>query len=224
MEKIRFLIADDHPTFREGLSRLLQDEEDLECVAQASDGVEAVKLAEELQPDVAIVDVSMPNLNGIEAVRQIKATCPKTAVLMVSAFDYESYILASLQAGAGGYISKSAPISEVVNAIRLVHEGRGALDLKATDKVVRHLAVHSAHEKADFACLFPRELEILELAARGMSNKKIASELFISERTVQTHFVNIFRKLKVNSRTQAVLHTLRKGWISLENLPYNSDT
>ena len=218
MEKIRLLIADDHPTFLEGLSRLLQDEEDLECIAKSTDGVETIKLAKELEPDVAIIDVSMPNLNGIEAAKQIKAACPTTAVLMISGFEYQSYIVASLQAGARGYMSKNAPLNEIVSAIRLVHKGGSVLDLKDTDKVVRYLTARGGSNKIDFEQLQSRELEVLKLAAKGMSNKEIAKELFISERTVQTHLVNIFRKLGVGSRTQAVLDGLRKGWLTLDNL------
>ena len=212
------IIADDHPTFREGLSRLLEDEEDLECVAKPTDGIEAVRLAKELRPDVAIIDVSMPNLNGIEATKQIKASCPDTVVLMVSAFDYESYILTSLQAGASGYMSKSTPLSELVSAIRLVHRGESVLDIKATDKIVRHLTAGDSSGKMFSECLHSRELEIIKLAARGMSNKGIAEELFISERTVQTHLVNIFRKTGASSRTQAVLYVLKKGWITIDDL------
>ena len=218
MQKIRLLIADDHPTFREGLSRLLEDEEDLECVAKSADGMEAVKLAEKLRPDVAIIDVSMPNLNGIEAAKQIRAACPATAILMVSAFDYQSYILASLQAGATGYMSKDTPLADLVRAIRLVHKGESVLGLKATDKIVRHLAGASGNNKTKLEQLNPREVEILKLTAKGMSNKEIAGELIISERTVQTHLVNIFRKLGVSSRTQAVLSGLREGWITLNHL------
>ena len=218
MDKIRLMIADDHPTFREGLSRLLEDEEDLKCIAKPTDGVEAVRLAKELRPDVAIIDVSMPNLNGIEATKQIKAACPDTVVLMVSAFDYESYILASLQAGASGYMSKSTPLSELVSAIRLVDRGESVLDIKATDKIVRHLAAGDGSDKMLSNYLHSRELEIIKLAARGMSNKRIAEELFISERTVQTHLVNIFRKTGVSSRTQAVLYALKKDWITINDL------
>jgi len=218
VDKITFIIADDHPTFRDGLSRLLEDEEGLVCVAKSADGIEAVELVKQLQPDVAIIDVSMPNLNGIEAVKQIKAACPKTAVLMVSAFDYQSYILASLQAGAVGYMSKSASLHEIANAIRLVHSGDSVFDAKATEKVVRHLSAGEGSNKTHLGNLQTRELEVLKLAAKGMSNKEIAGELFISERTVQTHLVNIFRKLGVSSRTQAVLHALREGWLTIDNI------
>jgi DNA-binding NarL/FixJ family response regulator len=219
MEKIRLLIADDHPTFREGLSRLLEEEEDLECVAISADGEEAVKLAKELRPDVAIIDVSMPNLDGIKATEQIKAACPDTAVLMVSAFDYQSYVLASLQAGASGYMSKDRPLHELISAIRLVRDGDSILDLKATDTIVHCLIDSGRGSKTGFDELQSRELDVIKLAAKGMSSKDIADELFISERTVQTHLINIFRKLGVNTRTQAVLHALRKGWITLNDAP-----
>lgn len=219
MEKIRLLIVDDHPAFREGLSRLLEEEEDLECVAISADGTEAIKLAKELHPDVAIIDVSMPNLDGIKATEEIKATCPDTAVLMVSAFDYHSYVLASLQAGASGYMSKDRPLRELISAIRLVHGGDSILDLKATDTIVHSLIDSGRGPKTGFGELQPRELDVIKLTAKGMSNKDIADELFISERTVQTHLNNIFRKLEVNSRTQAVLYALRKGWITLDGTP-----
>lgn len=219
MEKIRLLIADDHPAFREGLSRLLEEEEDLECVATSADGEEAVKMVEELHPDVAIIDVSMPKLDGIKATEKIKAACPDTAVLMVSAFDYPSYVLASLKAGASGYMSKDRPLQELISAIRLVRGGDSILDLKATDTIVQCLIDSERGSKTGFDELQSRELDVIKLTAKGMSNKDIANELFISERTVQTHLINIFRKLGVNSRTQAVLHALRKGWITLNDAP-----
>jgi len=219
MEKIRLLIADDHPAFREGLSRLLEEEEDLECVATSADGEEAVKMVEELHPDVAIIDVSMPKLDGIKATEKIKAACPDTAVLMVSAFDYPSYVLASLKAGASGYMSKDRPLQELISAIRLVRGGDSILDLKATDTIVQCLIDSERGSKTSFDELQSRELDVIKLTAKGMSNKDIANELFISERTVQTHLINIFRKLGVNSRTQAVLYALRKGWITLNDAP-----
>ena len=219
MEKIRVLIADAHPVFREGLCQLLEHEEDMECVAKPADGEEAVRLTMELLPDVAIIDIAMPKLNGIEAVKQIKAARPATAILIVSAFDYESYILASLRAGAAGYLLKSTPLHELTNAIRSVHAGEAVFDFRATSKILRRLADDKGEERRYLEELKPRELEVLRLAGKGISNKEIAGELVISERTVQTHLVNIFRKLGVGSRTEAVLHALKEGWLTLDDLP-----
>lgn len=219
MKKIRALLADDHPAFREGLSRLLYEEGDVEVVAKTADGEEAVKLVKELQPDVALLDVSMPKLNGIEAAKQIKASCPQTAILMVSAYGYESYLLASLQAGAAGYLLKNAPLRELINAVRSVNSGQGVFDLKATGKVLRRLATGNGDNKATLEELHHRELEVLKLVAKGIGNKEIARQLDVSERTVQTHLVNIFKKLGVSSRTEAAIHALKEGWVTLDDLP-----
>ena len=197
---------------------MLEEIEDIECIGQACDGYEAIKLAKELLPDVAIIDVSMPNLNGIETAKRIKSTCPQIAILMLSAFDYQSYILSSLQVGASGYMSKDRPLSEIAAAIRLINSGDSVLDIKATDKIVNHLASSDNGNKSGLGELNAREMEVIKLAAQGRSNKEIASTLIISERTVQTHLVNTFRKLKVSSRTQAVLYGLRKGWLTIDNL------
>lgn len=217
--KIKILVADDHPTFREGLCRFLEEEADMEIVAKAEDGEEAVKLAKELKPDIAIIDVAMPKLNGIEAAKQIKAAHPGIAILMVSAYGYEAYIRACLQAGVEGYVLKSAPIGELVSAIRLVHVGEAVFNMKAASRIIRNLVTDEGKERRDLAGLHLRELEILKRVAEGKSNKDIAEELFLSERTVQTHMINIFRKLKVNSRVEAVLRALKEGWIVLDDLP-----
>lgn len=221
MEKIRVLLADDHPTFREGLARLLTEEGDVEVIAQAGDGEEAVKLASGLLPDVAIIDVAMPRLNGIEATRQIKATCPATAILIVSAYGYESYVLGAIEAGASGYLLKNVRVRELVAAIRALHAGETVLDPTAARKVFSRLAYTRGRVSAREAPreLHQREMEVLRLAAKGLSNKEIAQRLSVSVRTVQTHLVNIFRKLEVGSRTEAVLHALREGWLTLEDLP-----
>lgn len=218
MDRIRILVADDHPTFREGLCHFLESESDIEVVAKTADGEETVRLAKELVPQVAIIDVSMPKLNGIEAARQIKAACPATAILMVSAYNYQSYLLASVRAGAAGYVLKSAPVSELVGAVRMVLNGEGVFDLKGLSQVLKHVA-QPGIEQQDAVELHQRELDVLKMAARGLGNKEIAKALSISERTVQTHMVNIFRKLEVGSRTEAVLRALREGWLALEDLP-----
>lgn len=219
MKKIRVLVADDHPVFRDGLCHFLEKEEDLMVIARAADGAEAVALAKELRPDVAILDIAMPNLDGIEAARQIKDACPNTAILMLSAYGYDSYILSSLRAGAAGYLLKNAPVHELISSIRLAHAGEAVLDLKAIDKVLRYLAVEQGGERKDVEVLHHREREVIKQAAMGKSNREIAEALFISERTVQTHMVNIFQKLRVGSRTEAVLRALKEGWITLDDLP-----
>jgi NarL family two-component system response regulator LiaR len=217
MEKIRVVVADNHPAFREGLCRLLADEKELEVVGQAGDGEEIVALSQELKPDVAIVDVAMPKLSGIEATKRIKETSPNTAVLIVSAFNYQTYVLASLRAGAAGYLTKDTPIRELVTAVRLAFAGDGIIDRSAANNIIRHLIAGKDGKKGNLD-LYPREIEVLKLAAKGMRNKEIAKELNISERTVQAHLSNIFNKLEVDSRTEAVLQALKEGWLDICDL------
>jgi DNA-binding NarL/FixJ family response regulator len=219
MKKIKVLIADDHPTFLAGLSHFMAQEKDMNVVAEAVDGEEAVTLAQRLVPDVAIIDIAMPKLNGIEAAREIRKVCATTAILIVSAFDYESYVVASLEAGAAGFLLKTAHPSELVSAVRLLHSGEGIFDLNATSRVLRRLAGRMAREMAGLPQLRPRELKVLRLCARGLSNKEIGRELSISERTVQAHLLNVFRKLGVGSRTEAVLRALKEGWLTVDDLP-----
>jgi NarL family two-component system response regulator LiaR len=218
MGKIRVLIADNHPVFREGLSRLFQEEEDLECVATAQDGKEAVMLAQKLQPDVAIIDVNMPETSGIEAVKQIKKACPNTGILMLSAYKYSHYVISSIQAGADGYLVKNIPRQKLVEAIRLIHTGQGVFNLEASSGVLRRLVTRANGISTSHTILHDRELEVLKLVARGMTNKQIANELNISENTVGTHLVKIFRKLGVQSRTEAILYALREGLIATDEI------
>lgn len=215
---ITILIADDHPTYREGLRQLLSAETDLECVGVASDGVEAIEMTKQFQPDVALIDIIMPELNGIKATAQIKSICPNTAVLVLSAFDNMAYILPVVKAGASGYLLKNSSLDEIAGAIRLVHNGDTVLDSAAVDIVMANIRASSTSTGNRSDDLGNREMEVLALTAKGMSNKDIAKQLTLSERTVQTHLVSIFKKLSVSSRTQAVLYALRKGWLSLEDL------
>lgn len=219
MKKIRVLIADDHPVVREGTRRLLESESDIEVVGEASDGEEAVSQAARLQPDVAIIDIAMPRLNGIEATKQIKALLPATAVLILTAYDNDQYIIALLEAGAAGYLLKDARGHELVEGIRSVHSGESVLHPVIARKVLRRF-VPSAQETKEgtLELLSERELQVLKLAAKGMSNKDIAEKLYLSVRTVQAHLSNIFNKLQVGSRTEAILHGLKEGWFSLEDI------
>lgn len=222
MSDIRILIVDDHPTFSEGLRTQLDDEEGLECIGIAGDGLQAIAQARRLKPDVILLDINMPKASGTQAAKEIHKSCPGIAIIMLSAYDYEAYVLNSLRAGARGYILKTSPLAKIVSAIQLVHKGESVLDFKATEKLVHNLhQPNRDNNKICFDMLHPRELEVIGLAGRGMSNKGIAEHLVISERTVQTHLVNIFRRLGATSRTQAVLFALKEGWIGLEETQKN---
>ena len=219
MDKIRILLADDHALVREGTKELLEREADLEIVAEADDGKTAVQLATKRRPDVVIMDFAMPKLNGIEATKQIKAIDPSIAVLVLTAYDNEQYIFAFLEAGAAGYLLKDAHIDELIKAIRAVHAGESILHPAIARKVINRFAQPAEKRGKENALdqLTKRELEVLKLAAKGMSNREIALDLSISVRTVQTHLSNIFTKIGVGSRIEAVIYGLRQGWFTLED-------
>jgi two-component system, NarL family, response regulator LiaR len=221
MDTIKILLAEDHIITREGIHRLLDGEKDLEVVGEASDGEEAVKMATALQPDVVIMDIAMPRLNGIEATRQIKVIRPATAVLILSAYDDDEYVFSLLEAGAAGYLLKTAGGDELTRAIRAVNRGEPVLDPIIARKVINRFREPNKAPKGTRLSehLSDRELDVLKLAARGMSNKDIADELHLSRRTVEGNLRTIFNKLGVGSRTEAVLYGLRKGWFTLEELP-----
>lgn len=220
MGKIRILLADDHVVFREGMRSLLERYSDLEVVGEASDGTEAVRLAAELVPDIALLDIVMPNLNGIEAAKQIKKAVPGTAIIVLTAYEDDRFILGLLEAGAAGYLLKSANGGEVVGAIRAVSAGESVLDPSVIARLVSRAGrtePGQTHKREDSE-LTEREFSVLELAARGLSNKDIAERLVISIPTVKAHLVNIFNKMGVGSRTEAVLVALRRGWLNLDSL------
>ena len=220
MADIKVLLCEDHLITRQGIRRLLEDEKGLVIVGEASNGEEAVQLATELKPDVVVMDVAMPKLNGIEATRQIKLIVPATAVLILSAYDDDEYVFALLKAGAAGYLLKSVGGTELVEAIKAVHRGEPALDPMVAKKVVNYFRLK---EKAppiteETARLSDREIAIIKLAARGLTNKDIAENLHLSYRTVEGHMRDAFDKLGVSSRTEAVLQGLKMGWFTLEEL------
>lgn len=219
-EKIKVLIADDHALFREGTRSLIDLEKDMEVIGEACDGEEAINLVEKLQPHVVLMDIAMPKVNGIEATKRIKADYPVAAVLILTAYDNDQYIVALLEAGAAGYLLKNVSGNDLVNAIRAVYAGEAVLHPAIAKKVFKRLSPteNELTKAKPLVELSDREMEILKLAARGMSNQDIATSLFLSRRTVQAHLANIFRKMDVGSRTEAVLQALKNNWIGLEDL------
>lgn len=219
-EKIKVLIADDHALFREGTHSLIDLENDMIVTGEACDGEEAIELVSKLEPHIVLMDIAMPKINGIEATRRIKADYPATAVLILTAYDNDQYIIALLEAGAAGYLLKNVSGANLINAIRSVHAGEAVLHPTIAQKVFQRLSIASKEpEKArPMAELSDREMEILKLAAKGLSNQDIATNLYLSRRTVQAHLANIFRKMDVGSRTEAVLQALKNCWIGLEDL------
>jgi len=224
--KTRILIADDHAVLREGMRNLLEQENDFKVVGEAGDGEEAVKLGSELKPDVIIMDIVMPKLSGIEATRLIKQASPSTAVLILTAYSDIRYILGLLEAGACGYLLKSARGSEIVGAIRAVRSGESVLDPVVTRKLLQRVVglAQGSGEGSTSGQLTPRETEILRLASRGMSNKDIANTLFLSLRTVKAHLTNIFNKMGCGCRTDAIIKGLREGYITLDDIPQDRES
>lgn len=217
MDKIKILIADDHAVVREGTRRILEQEPDLEVVAEAGDGEEAVRLATSLKPDVAIIDIAMPKLDGVEATKQIKSLFPSIAVLILTAYDDDQFIFSLLEAGAAGYMLKSVRSRELIDAVRAVHAGESVLHPTIARKVLNRFvpSIGKPRKQEPLDVLSDRELEVLRLAAKGLSNQDIAKQLYLSIRTVQAHLGHIFNKLQVSSRTEAVVRALKEGWVTL---------
>ena len=220
MTDIRVVLCEDHLITRQGIRRLLEDEKGLEVVGEAGNGEEVIQLVNELKPDVILMDVAMPKLNGIEATRQIKVINPKTNILILSAYDDDEYVFALLKAGANGYLLKNVGGDELVRAIKAVHKGDPVLNPVVAKKVVNYFRLGETRIPTadDAAKLSERELSIIRLAAKGLTNKDIAENLHLSYRTVEGHLRDIFNKLGVGSRTEAVLQGLKMGWFTLEEL------
>lgn len=206
---IRVVLADDHALVREGTAELLERAGGMHVVGQAADGQEAVRLVEALRPDVLLLDVAMPGLDGFEVTRRVRARSPATAVVALTAHDEEPYVLAMLEAGARGYLSKASRGHQVVQAVRAAAAGETVFAGAIAERVTRRALALEPRGSA----LTARELDVLRAAARGLPNKQIATELGMSARTVQTHLTRVFAKLGVGSRTEAVLHALREGWV-----------
>lgn len=213
----RVVLADDHAVVRKGIRDFLEEEGDIQVVAEAANGEEAVALSVQHRPDVTVLDIQMPVMTGIEAARQIKAQLPDVRILVLTAYDDDPYIFAMLQAGASGYVLKNAPAQELTRAVRTVAAGGSAMDPTVTAKVMAQLSSGKPPgAQAVVEGLTPRELDVLRLAAKGHTNRAIGLELGISDRTVQGHLANIFGKLGVTTRTEAVLLAMKQGWLTLD--------
>lgn len=215
--RISVLLVDDHQIVREGTRQLLALYNDIQVVGEAPDGREAVRMAEEIQPDVVVMDVRLPQLNGIEATRIITSRFQKIKVLILSAYDDDSYVFPLFEAGASGYLLKTSSGLELAEAIRAVNRGDTALSPHIGAKMVKRLSGRQIYQKENMPeGLTLREMDVLRAAAYGHANKAIAIELGISVQTVQVHLRNIFSKLQVSSRSEAVACAIQYGWINLE--------
>jgi len=219
--KTRILIADDHPLLREALCQVFSNQKDMEIVGQAGNGEEAIDLASQLKPDILVMDIMMPKFDGLEASRQIKKITPNTAILILTAYDDDNYVLGLLEAGATGYLMKSAKGQDLVEAVRAVRAGESVLHPKIIEKLLKQAMAAKPAETVEPKIkdlLSDREMEMLKLLATGMSNKEIAEKLYLSLRTVKAHMSNIFTKMNVASRSEALVEALRTGLLTLKDI------
>jgi DNA-binding NarL/FixJ family response regulator len=213
-ESIRVLVADDHALYRRGLEMVLGTEEGIDIVGEASDGAEAIRRAEELLPDVVLMDIRMPRRSGIEACTAIKDVVPSTKIVILTISDEESDLYEAVRAGANGYLLKDVPGEEIADGIRAVASGQSLISPSMASKLINEFAsmIKKSEERAQLPAprLTERELEVLRLVARGLGNREIAKELFISENTVKNHVRNILEKLQLHSRMEAVMYAVRE--------------
>jgi DNA-binding NarL/FixJ family response regulator len=222
---IRVLVADDHPVVREGLSAIVDAEDDILVVGEAWDGHQAVHLAHQHRPDVVLMDLKMPNMDGVEAIERIRSEVPGTHILILTTYADDEFILAGIRAGARGYLLKDAPPDELVRAIRIVSQGKSLLEPSVAARVLDTLSAlindgegSTESNSTQSPSLTPREREILALLANGARNKDIADVLFISERTVKVHVSSLMQKLDANTRTEAVAKAIQQNLIPLDTL------
>lgn len=212
MSKIKVIIADDHALIREGIKKLLELEHGIEIVAVAADGVEAIEAIDRHNPDVVLLDINMPNMNGIECLKEIKTNYKKVKVIMLTIHEDSEYLIKTINIGAEGYVLKDADVSSLVKAIRNVVAGEAYIHPTLSSVLVKaYQRKEIRKEPYDEVALTKREFEVICLISRGFNNKEIANELFISEKTVKNHVSNIFKKIKVNDRTQAALYAIKNN-------------
>ena len=214
MTRIRIVVVDDHPVVREGLVAMLQTQPDLEVVGEAGDGEEALRAIERLAPDVVLLDLELPRIDGVGVLRALRERGGASRAIVFTVFDTDERIIAAVEEGAAGYLLKGAPRSELFDAIRIVHGGGSLLQPLVASKVLRHVTRRDRTEGTPLT-LTPRERSVLERLARGSSNKEIAAALGVTERTVKFHVSAIFAKLGANNRTEAVTRAVQAGLVSL---------
>ena len=212
---LRVLLADDHAVVRRGIREFLEEDPTIRVVAEATDGAQALELMAREVPDVVVFDIQMPRLNGLDATRRTVKEFPRVRVLILSAYEDEPYIMAALQAGASGYLLKTSAPEEIIQAVHAAAAGETALSPAVAKKLVQRALGGAVVQEQFVEPLSERELEVLQSAAQGLGNKQIGAQLNISDRTVQGHLANIYAKLHVTSRTEAVLVAVRAKWISL---------
>ena len=218
--RIRVIIADDHPLVRDAIRHSLACHKEIEFLGEAIDGEQAVKLSAELKPDIVIMDIMMPKLSGVEATRKIKKINPMTSVLILTAYESDELVISLLEMGASGYLLKNACAEELIQAIKAIDTGESVLHPQVIAKILRSVDHKLTRgRQLQESPISDRELEILKLVARGMNNKEIARELTVSVPTVKAHLSNIFNKLAVSSRTEAIMKGISERLITLEDLP-----
>lgn len=225
---IKIVIIDDHPLFREGVKRILDMEKNFQVVAEGEDGIEAVELVERYRPDVVLLDINMPQVNGVEATRRLVERFPETKVIILSIHDDEAYVTHAVKTGAAGYLLKEMDADSLIEAVKVVAEGGAYLHPKVTHNLVneyrrlatqgsdgREIGFKEVEYRRPLHILTKRECEVLQLLADGKSNRAIGEALYISEKTVKNHVSNILQKMNANDRTQAVVEAIKKGWVKV---------
>ncbi|MBN1135662.1 MAG: response regulator transcription factor [Anaerolineae bacterium] len=228
MHKITVMIVDDHPVFRQGLRRVLESEDDLDVVAEVADGIEALQLARQMIPNVMLLDINLPGMNGLQIARSLKDLLLDINIIMLTAYHDDEQVFHAIRAGASAYFPKDVSPRRLIEAVRLVQQGSYVVEDRVLERPEVGTWLLDQFKQADsevldidgslLVSLSPREMEILQFIARGKSNKEIAHDLGISRQTVKNHMTSILRKLAVNDRTQAAIYALRRGWIRLQDI------
>ena len=222
MSEIRILLADDHNVLRQGMAQVLDAQPDMTVVAQAENGRLALQLARKHKPDVILMDINMPEMDGVEAARQITAELPQTGIIILTMYRRDEYVFEAIKAGASGYLLKEVELDELLEAIRAVARHEAVIDSAIAGRVLAELRQPSTTKEADSPDLTERDLDILRFLAQGMSNQEIADRLYVAEKTIRNRLSLIFRRLHLENRTQAALYALREGLVADE--PDEADT